>query len=179
MKKQSKKLNNKSIEPFKVKRNIKGLSYKLDLLKEMWIHSVFHAFMLQCCNQFIPLQVIETFVELNKEYEVENILENGWLAENPLSHQMKKIWYLRKHMKTRENLLNCVRTLQQFEKGLKVVKEARTHRLQQRIKVGRFKEVSSFVISLLSLLSLQQHTELLNSTRLVLSYSSVKTENLR
>jgi len=35
VKQQSKKLNNKSIEPFKVKRNIKGLSYKLDLLKEM------------------------------------------------------------------------------------------------------------------------------------------------
>jgi len=32
---QSKKLNNKSIEPFKVKRNIKELSYKLNLLKEM------------------------------------------------------------------------------------------------------------------------------------------------
>jgi len=35
VKQQSKKLNNKSIEPFKVKRNIKELSYKLDLLKEM------------------------------------------------------------------------------------------------------------------------------------------------
>jgi hypothetical protein len=51
-------LNNKSIKPFKIKRNIKGLSYELDLLKKMWIHSVFHAFMLQCCNQFIPLQII-------------------------------------------------------------------------------------------------------------------------
>ncbi len=35
VKRRSKKLNNKSIEPFKIKRNIKGLSYKLDLLKEM------------------------------------------------------------------------------------------------------------------------------------------------
>jgi len=31
--------------------------------------------MLQCCNQFIPLQTTETSVELNKEYQVENILE--------------------------------------------------------------------------------------------------------
>ena len=46
----SKKLNNKSIKPFKIKRNIKELSYKLDLLKEMQIHSVFYVFMLQCCN---------------------------------------------------------------------------------------------------------------------------------
>jgi len=35
VKQRSKKLNNKSIEPFKIKRNIKGLSYKLDLLKKM------------------------------------------------------------------------------------------------------------------------------------------------
>ena len=75
VKQQSKKLNNKSIEPFEVKRNIKGLSYELDLPKEMRIHSVFHAFMLQCCNQFIPLQTTETSVEPDKEYQVENILE--------------------------------------------------------------------------------------------------------
>jgi len=68
VKQRSKKLNNKSIELFKVKRSIKGLSYKLDLLKKMQIHSIFHASMLQCCNQFIPLQIIKTFVELNKEY---------------------------------------------------------------------------------------------------------------
>ena len=46
----SKKLNNKSIKLFKIKRNIKELSYELDLLKKMRIHSVFHVFMLQCCN---------------------------------------------------------------------------------------------------------------------------------
>jgi len=68
IKQRSKKLNNKSIKLFKVKRNIKKLSYKLDLLKEMQIHSVFYVFMLQCCNQFISLQTIEMFVELNKEY---------------------------------------------------------------------------------------------------------------
>jgi len=68
IKQRSKKLNNKSIKLFKIKRNIKRLSYKLNLLKEMQIHSVFHVFMLQCCNQFISLQIIETFVELNEEY---------------------------------------------------------------------------------------------------------------
>jgi len=75
VKQRSKKLNNKSIKPFEIKRNIKKLSYKLDLLKKMQIHSVFHALMLQCYNQFISLQITETFVELNKEYQVENILE--------------------------------------------------------------------------------------------------------
>ncbi len=75
IKQRSKKLNNKSIKPFKIKRNIKELSYKLDLLKEMQIHTVFHAFMLQCCNQFISLQIIKTSVKPDKEYQVENILE--------------------------------------------------------------------------------------------------------
>jgi len=75
VKQRSKKLNNKSIKLFEIKRNIKGLSYELDLLKKMQIHPVFHAFMLQCCNQFIPLQIIKTSVESDKEYQVENILE--------------------------------------------------------------------------------------------------------
>jgi len=81
IKRRSKKLNNKSIELFKVKRNIKELSYELDLLKKMQIHSVFHVSMLQCCNQFIPLQITETFVELNKEYQVENILEKQMISK--------------------------------------------------------------------------------------------------
>jgi len=75
VKQRSKKLNNKSIKPFKIKKNIKKLSYELDLLKKMQIHSVFHVFMLQCCNQFIPLQIIETPVKLNEKYQVENILK--------------------------------------------------------------------------------------------------------
>jgi len=80
VKQRSKKLNNKSIKPFKVKRNIKGISYKLNLLKEMRIHSVFHAFMLQCCNQFIPLQIIKTSVEPDEKYQVENILEKQMIS---------------------------------------------------------------------------------------------------
>jgi len=75
VKQRSKKLNNKSIKLFKIKRNIKRLSYELDLLKKMQIHSVFHVFMLQCCNQFISLQIIKTSVEFNEEYQVENILK--------------------------------------------------------------------------------------------------------
>jgi len=116
-KQQSKKLNNKSIEPFEVKRNIKGLSYELDLLKEMRIHSVFHTFMLQCCNQSIPLQTIKTSVEPDKEYQVENILEKRMISGK--THYLVKwkeyntsenTWELK------ENLLNCARTLQQFER---------------------------------------------------------------
>ena len=80
VKQRSKKLNNKSIKLFKIKRNIKELSYELNLLKKMQIHSVFHVFMLQCCNQFIPLQIIETFVESDKEYQVESILKKRMIS---------------------------------------------------------------------------------------------------
>jgi len=81
MKMKSKKLRNKSIESFKIVRNIKKLSYELDLLKKMQIHSVFHAFMLQHCNQTIPLQITETSVESDEEYEIENILEKRMISE--------------------------------------------------------------------------------------------------
>jgi hypothetical protein len=91
VKQRSKKLNNKSIKPFKIKRNIKGLSYKLDLLKKMQIHLVFHAFMLQCCNQFIPLQTIKTFVESDEKYEVENILKKRMISGKPTTSSNERI----------------------------------------------------------------------------------------
>jgi len=81
LKMKSKKLSNKSIESFKIVRDIKKLSYELDLLKKMQIHLIFHAFMLQHCNQTISLQTTETPVELNKEYEIENILEKRMISE--------------------------------------------------------------------------------------------------
>ena len=37
--------------------------------------------MLQQCNQTIPLQTTETPVELNEEYEIENILEKRMISE--------------------------------------------------------------------------------------------------
>ena len=37
--------------------------------------------MLQHCNQAILLQINETFVELNEEYEIENILRKRMINE--------------------------------------------------------------------------------------------------
>jgi len=37
--------------------------------------------MLQHCNQIISLQVIETSIELNEEYKIENILEKRMISE--------------------------------------------------------------------------------------------------
>jgi len=117
VKQRSKKLNNKSIKPFRIKRNIKRLSCRLGLLKKMQIHSVFHVFMLQCCNQFISLQIIETFVELNEKYQVENILKKRMINEK--THYLikwKEYNTSENTWKLKENLLNCARTLQQFER---------------------------------------------------------------
>jgi len=112
IKQRSKKLNNKSIKSFKIKKNIKRLSYKLDLLKKLWIHLVFHVFMLQCYNQFISLQITETFVKLDEEYEVEDILKKQMISEK--THYLikwKRYDTSENTWKFSENLKNCVRTL--------------------------------------------------------------------
>ncbi len=73
--------------------------------------------MLQQYNQFISLQITSTSVELKIKYEVENILEKKMIS--------KKAYYLVKWKeydalestwKLKNNLLNCVRMLQQFKK---------------------------------------------------------------
>jgi sulfur carrier protein ThiS len=74
----------------------------------MWIHSIFHAFMLQCYNQFIPLQITETFVELNEEYKVKNILKKWMISEKfTISSSEKNIIPLRTH----ENHEKTLRTV--------------------------------------------------------------------
>ena len=108
----SKKLDHRSIESFMIKRNIKNLSYELDLLKNMKIHSVFHAFMLQSCDQFIPLQTKPTSIEPDEEYEVKRILDKKIISET--AHYLVK-WkeYNISELtwKLRQNLRNCVRML--------------------------------------------------------------------
>ena len=74
-------MDHQSIESFMIKRNIKDLSYELDLSVDMRIHSVFHAFMLQSCDQSIPLQTKPTPVEPDEEYKVERILGKKVISE--------------------------------------------------------------------------------------------------
>ena len=62
-------------------KNIKNLSYKLKLSIKIKIHSVFHAFMFQQCNQDISIQIIKTLIEFNNKYEVEIILEKRMISE--------------------------------------------------------------------------------------------------
>jgi len=115
----SKKLDNKSIELFMIVRDIKKISYELDLFKKMWIHSVFHTFMFQYCSQVISLQIIEMSVELNKEYEIENILKKRIISEKTYYFiKWKKYDIFKNIWKLKENLKNCVRMLWCFEKKI-------------------------------------------------------------
>jgi hypothetical protein len=38
----------------------------------------------------------------------------------------------------KSNLLNCVRTLQQFEKGPRIFEETRSHHTQKRVEIRSF-----------------------------------------
>ncbi len=73
--------------------------------------------MLQCCNQFIPLQITEMSVESDKEYQVKNILEK-WMINGKAHYLVKwKEYNTSENMwELKENLLNCAKTLQQFER---------------------------------------------------------------
>ena len=52
--KSSNEFNYKKFGPFKVKRNIKNISYKLYLLPTIKIHSIFHIFLLELANPNTP-----------------------------------------------------------------------------------------------------------------------------
>ena len=120
IKRVSRKLDHQSIGPFMIKRNIKDLSYELDLSVNMRIHSVFHAFMLQSCDQFILLQTKPTLVESDEEYEVERILDKKIISET--AHYLIK-WkgydISESTWEPKQNLKNCTRTLQHFEGKMK------------------------------------------------------------
>ena len=126
IKRASKNLNHHSIESFMIKRNIKNLSYELDLLKNMRVHSVFYAFMLQLCDQFILLQTQATLIELDEEYEVERILDKKMINETV--HYLvkwKRYNISESTWESKMNLRNCVWMLQQFEKKMRQI--IRTH----------------------------------------------------
>ena len=122
IKRVSKKLDHQSIEPFMIKRNIKDLSYELDLSVDMRIHSVFHASMLQSCDQSILLQIKSTLVESDEEYKVERILGKK-IISGAVHYLVKWKGYNTSELtwKPKANLRNCTRMLQQFEEGMRQI----------------------------------------------------------
>jgi len=87
----------------------------------MWIHLIFHTFILQHCSQDISLQITETSVESDKEYEIESILKKRMISEK--AHYLvkwKKYDISENIWEPQENLKNCVRTLQCFEREIEL-----------------------------------------------------------
>jgi len=74
-KRPSKKLNYKKIKPFKIIRNIKGISFKLDLPKTIKIYSVFHASLLKPANNKTPIiKIPKKYIKGFFIYNVEKFL---------------------------------------------------------------------------------------------------------
>jgi hypothetical protein len=71
------KLNHKKFGPFKVKRNIKNISYKLYLSLTIRIHPIFYISLLELADLDTPVgPVFEIHFNLQKEvYIVEKILK--------------------------------------------------------------------------------------------------------
>jgi hypothetical protein len=71
------KLNYKKFGPFKVKRNIKNISYKFHLLFIMRIHPVFHISLLEPADPDTSIKSApEIYPNLQKEiYTVEKVLK--------------------------------------------------------------------------------------------------------
>ena len=53
------KLNHVKIGPFKILKNIKGISFKLDLLSIIKIYPVFHALLLEPADNATPTAIIK------------------------------------------------------------------------------------------------------------------------
>jgi hypothetical protein len=75
--KPSDKLDYKKFGPFKVKRNIKNISYELYLPLTIKIHPIFHIFLLELANPDTPIKpALEIYLNLQKKiYTVEKVLK--------------------------------------------------------------------------------------------------------
>jgi len=73
--KPSKKLNYKKIRPFKIKKSIKGISFKLDLSKIIKIYPVFYASFFKPANNKTPIiKILKKYIKRFLIYDVEEIL---------------------------------------------------------------------------------------------------------
>jgi len=74
-KRPSKKLNYKKIRPFKIKKSIKSISFKLDLPKIIKIYPMFYASLLKPANNKTPvIKIQKKYIKEFPTYDVEEIL---------------------------------------------------------------------------------------------------------
>ena len=115
----SNKLNHVKIRPFRIIRNIKEVSFKLELLKDMQQkHSVFHVSLLESASDNISIleQVPDNYlIEQEDWYKVESILKNKNI--NRQKHYLVK-WksYLSSEniWESEENLNRCSEIIEKY-----------------------------------------------------------------
>jgi len=74
-KKLNKKLNYKKIKLFKVKKSIKGISFKFDLSKIIKIYPVFYVLLFKLANKRTPvIKIPKKYIKRFFTYNVEEIL---------------------------------------------------------------------------------------------------------
>ena len=72
MKRLNSKLDFTKLEPFRIRRKVGKVNYKLELPREMKIHPIFHVSLLKPAPQDVKTAQVE--VEPDQEYEVQEIL---------------------------------------------------------------------------------------------------------
>ena len=115
----SNKLNHVKIGPFKIIRNIKGVSFKLELLKEMqWKHPVFHVSLLEPASDTVSVleQVPDDYLmEQKDQYKVEKILKHKDI--NKQRHYLVK-WKnysdFKNTWESEENLNRCSEVIEKY-----------------------------------------------------------------
>ena len=115
----SNKLNHVKIRSFRIIRNIKEVSFKLELPEGMqWKHSVFHISLLKPASDNMPVlkQVLNNYLmEQESQYKVEKILKHKdinkkehYLVKWKDYFNFKNIW------KSEENLDRCSETIEKY-----------------------------------------------------------------
>jgi hypothetical protein len=83
--------------------------------------------MLQCCNQFIPLQTTETFVEPDEKYHVENILKKRMVSGKATILSNEKNTVPQKTRETQRKPTQLCKNTTTVEREVRVNKETKTH----------------------------------------------------
>ena len=73
--KPSSKLDHVKIGPFKILKNIKGVSFKLDLPNIIKIYPVFYVLLLKPADNATPIIIIKPgYIDFQEKWEVEKVL---------------------------------------------------------------------------------------------------------
>lgn len=139
IKRPSNKLNHTKLRSFVIKTVKESINYELDLSAFMRIHSIFHIFLLKSADSETSLQI--NSLNINPESQVEKYEVEEILDQQNVQGQSKYLvkWKGYEHIENtwepEENLTNCQKLLQQFQRRNSVsqtLREPRNARTKRR-----------------------------------------------